>query len=52
MTAHKDRAIERGKNKPPINYTCGSCRKVHTYDPKNSYICPDSEDYKTNEEKK
>lgn len=42
MTEHTKRAEERAKEKTPINFTCGVCKKVHPY----------NEGYKCTEEKK
>jgi len=44
MSVHKERADERAKHTDPINYTCGKCGKVHEFDAKAPYICPEVKD--------
>ena len=40
MSEHTKRAEERAKNKDPINFTCGVCKKIHPF-VDDQYECPD-----------
>jgi hypothetical protein len=48
MSAHKDRAKLREESNPPINFTCGKCKKVHPF--VDGYDCPDDVDETVDEE--
>ena len=39
MSEHKKRADQRGEHNNPINFTCGVCKQVHSFDEKNPYEC-------------
>lgn len=41
MMANRERKRVSAESNPPINFTCGLCRKVHPY--VGSYDCPDAE---------
>ena len=38
---NRQRKEERAKNRDPINFTCGGCKKVFSYDKENHLICPE-----------
>jgi len=40
---NKERKKVRAEHNPPINFTCGLCRKVHKYNPETPLECPDKE---------
>lgn len=42
MMGNKERKIIRAENNPPINFTCGICKRVHPY-VDDDLKCPDQE---------
>jgi len=46
MMGNRQRKVVRAENNDPINFTCGVCRQVHSYE--GSYDCPNLNEVEEN----